>query len=93
MTFRRELPTGGGLLLVESAESRVNTAIHMWAVFFPLGVVWIDSNRLVVDTKLARPWGIYIPKEAARYILEGSPSILGSVAVGDRLEFSNETTS
>jgi uncharacterized membrane protein (UPF0127 family) len=86
LTFRRTLPPGEGLLLVESRESRAGTAIHMWAVFMSLGVAWLASDGRVVDTRLALPWRLYAPSAHAKYILEGPPSMLESVAVNDRLE-------
>ena len=87
LTFRRSLPGGLGLLLVESAASRIGTAIHMWAVFMPIGVAWLDDGQRVVDQRVARPWRIYAPAKPARFILEGDPSMLESLAVGDRLVF------
>lgn len=86
LTFRRELPPGEGLLLVEGRQSRAQTAIHMWMVGFPIGVAWLDNELRVVDTRLALPWRIYVPSQAARYTLEGAPSMLQSVAVGEVLE-------
>lgn len=91
LTFRRSLPDGMSLLLVNTKESRSEAAIHMWAVFFPLGVVWLDSSLRVVDCKIAQPWRVYLPVLPARYILEGPPSILDSIAVGDVLEFVDES--
>ncbi len=90
LTFRRSLPEGTGLLLVNPKESKVDSAIHMTAVFFPLGVIWLDASLLVVDCKVAQPWKFYVPSLPASYILEGSPSILKIVDIGDRLEFVDE---
>ena len=87
LTFRRRLAPGEGLLLVERRAGRTETAIHMAMVFFPLGVVWLDDHRRVVDTRLALPWRIYVPTTAARYVLEADPGVLESVAHGDVLEF------
>lgn len=86
LMFRRALPGGVGLLLEEGVESRAAAAIHMLAVFMPLGVVWLDSDLTVVDKRQADPWRFYVPREPARYVLEGPVSVLESVAVGDQLE-------
>jgi uncharacterized membrane protein (UPF0127 family) len=59
----------------------------MWAVFFSLGVVWLDSAGRVVDCTVAQPWKIYAPSQPARYILEAHPLILDAVEIGDTLEF------
>jgi uncharacterized membrane protein (UPF0127 family) len=83
------LPEGEGLILVESKASRANAAIHMAGMRFPLGIVWIDGDGHVVDTRLARPWGVYIPSDPAQYTLEVRPSVLNEVARGDRLVFAD----
>ncbi len=90
LTFRRNLPADAGLLLVERKDSRLNASIHMWAVFFSLGIVWVNSHQEIVDCCLAEPWKVYFPEKPARYILEGNPSILDYVAVGEYLEFTDE---
>jgi uncharacterized membrane protein (UPF0127 family) len=86
LTFRRSMPAGEGLLLVEAQPGRAQTAIHMWMVFMPLGVIWLDEAFHVVDTRLARPWRIYVPSSSAKYVLEGEPAVLECVARGDVLE-------
>ncbi len=90
LTFRSKLPEDRGLLLVGKTDSISNAAIHMFGVFFSLGVVWIDLSLHVVGKTLARPMGIYRPQAAARYVLEGRPSILEGVQPGDVLEFVDE---
>lgn len=65
----------------------MRAAIHMWAVFMPLGVVWIDAQRAVVDTTVARPWRVYLPRAAARYVLESSPQIVERFHIGDRVSW------
>ena len=89
LSLRRSLGEDEGLLLVESRPSRANAAIHMAGMLFPLGIVWIDGEGLVVDTGLARPWGIYIPSDPALYTLEAQPSVLEEVSRGDRLVFAD----
>ncbi len=92
LTFRRSLEPGEGLLLVEGRETRSGTAIHMWFVFMPLGVAWVAADGRVVDKRLALPWRLYAPKEPAKFILEGPPVMLESVAINDYLEFVDAAT-
>ncbi len=87
LMFRRRLADDEGLLLVDSGESRMSATIHMWFVFMTLGVAWLDKDQRVVDLQLARPWRIYAPHAAARYILEGPPSMIEELAIGDELSF------
>ncbi len=86
--FRRALPAGGGLVLVEAADSRVTTAIHMFFVFVDLGVIWVNDAGEVVDTVVARPWRpSYVPQAPARYVVETHPGVLQHVRAGDRVRF------
>ncbi len=90
LTFRRSLEPGCGLLLVQSAASRSGAAIHMWAVFFPLAVIWLDGERRVIDTRLALPWRLYLPRRPARFVLEGPPALLDEIGIGDVLELEED---
>ena len=88
LMFRRALSQEEGLLLVGRRMSRADTAIHMLCVFFPLAVVWLDEQGQVVDAVLARPFRpFYVPRWPARDVLEGPPSLLESLHIGDRLCF------
>ena len=88
LTFRRTLGDGEGLLLVGGRESRADAAIHMFFVFFPIAAVWLDQSGRVVDAQLARPFRpLYVPRGPARDVLEGPPSLLRRVQIGDRLRF------
>lgn len=88
LTFRRCLGEDEGLLLVGRRESRADTAIHMFFVFFPIAAVWLDNERCVVDARLASPFHpLYVPQAPAKDVLEGPPSLLERVRMGDRLRF------
>lgn len=51
-------------------ESRFNSIVHMFFVFFPLDVYWLDSFFNIVDQRRLKPFQIGIPKRKARYIVE-----------------------
>jgi uncharacterized membrane protein (UPF0127 family) len=90
LMFRSSLPQEEGLLLVEGHDSRIDTSIHMLFVFMDLAVIWINSNNSVVDVVLARSWRpVYLPRQAARYILEIHPDRLNEFKIGDQVEFQN----
>lgn len=87
-TFRRHLAPSDGLVLVNHKDDRLNSAIHMFFVFFDLAVIWVNSENVVVDTVLAKPWRPhYAPQTPARYVIEGHPDLLKFVQPGDRLTF------
>src|SRR5512136_2858119 len=88
LMFRAGLAEGEALVLVEGADSRTTTAIHMFFVPFPIAAIWIDSRGRVVDKVLAEPWRpLYGPRAPARYVLEAAPELLEKVVIGEELVF------
>jgi uncharacterized membrane protein (UPF0127 family) len=84
LTFRRGLNDDEGLWLIGPRESRFEAAIHMLFVFFPITAIWLDGSGRVVDVRLAHPfWPWYVPRAAARDVLEGPPELLARISVGE----------
>lgn len=89
--FRRELARDEGLVLVEGRESRMDTSIHMFFVWTDLAVIWLNAEREIVDTVLARAWRpFYAPAKPAQYTIEVHPKRLNEFTVGDKVEFLDE---
>jgi len=92
LMFRSGLNEGEALVLVEAADSRTTTSIHMFFVPFAIAAIWIDSRGRVVDKALAEPWRpFYAPRAPARYVLEAAPEFLEKVAIGDEVGFEDGT--
>lgn len=88
--FQPGVSEKGGLLIIQGSESRLDAAIHMFFVNFDLAVVWINRQKDVVDTCLARRWHpFYMPSHKAQMILEIHPSRLQEFCGGDRLSIEN----
>jgi uncharacterized membrane protein (UPF0127 family) len=86
LMFRGSLAEDEALLFVQGTEDRLGAAIHMLFVFFPIGVVWLDATGTVVDTVLAKPFRpFYAPRGPARFFVEGPPSLLSRVSIGETL--------
>ncbi len=86
LQFRRRLAEKEGVIFVCASPSRVAAAIHTIGLRFSIGVVWLDSELIVVDMKLAKPWRFaHVPKAPAMYYFEANPSILDMVQIGDEL--------
>ncbi len=89
LMFRFSLPEDEGLIFVYGRESRMDTSIHMFFMAFDIAAVWLDKNGQVVDKQLAKVWRpYYASRQPAQYVIEGRPSLLDRVTVGDRLSFS-----
>ncbi len=87
LMFRRPLAEDEVYLFVLDRPSRVDAAIHMFFVSFPIAVVWLDAEWRVIHTALAKPWRpYYAPPRPANYFLEGAPDLLAQVRIGDIIE-------
>lgn len=88
LMFRRFLPKDHGLLIDEGTESRLNTSIHMFFMYFDIAVVWIGQDLKVVDCRLAiKGHPAYFPVAPARYVLELNTENLSNFHIGDQLKF------
>ena len=86
LMFRRSLDPAQAYVFVCGRESVARATVHMWFVFFPIAVLWLDAHKRVVDAALARPFRpYYAPRQAAAYFIECVPEALGRVRVGDEL--------
>jgi uncharacterized membrane protein (UPF0127 family) len=91
LMFRRALSEDEGLLFVYERESKLDTSIHMLFMRFPIATVWLDAHGIVVDKVLAKPWRLaYAPGKPAQFFVEGPPSLLDRVMIGDRLVFGKD---
>ena len=89
LMFHKPLAEDEALLFIHARESVSATTIHMFFVFFDIGVIWLDAQRRVVDYKLARPFRpSYAPKKPACYFVECHPRALDFVQIGDQLDWS-----
>ena len=89
--FSSSIATGNGLLLVEGRDSRLDAAIHMFFVNYDLAVIWINDQKKVVDSCIARRWrSFYMPAKPARYILEMHRDHFQDFSIGDIVDFRDE---
>ena len=79
-------------ILATKKESRRSSAIHMYFVFFPLDIIWLDKNKTVIDIKQnIKPFtGPYIPKNPAQYVLEIPSQKKHKLSIGDVLNFQSK---
>ncbi len=85
---RPTLAPDDGLLFVWPRPGRLDTAIHMFGMRFDLAVVWLSTERRVVDVRLAQAWrSVLVPRAPARYVLELHPERYPDFRIGDRLDW------
>lgn len=65
-------------------------SLHMFFVFYPIDVVFLDGERKVVEVKENfKPFAVYNPKRNAKYVIEmpaGSVKKF-NVKINDKVEF------
>jgi uncharacterized membrane protein (UPF0127 family) len=78
------------MLFLMSYESK--WSFWMFGVRYPLKMIFIDSNKKVIDIKEAEPlslnlktWKTYSPREPCKYVLE-TPSDL-KIKIDDKLDW------
>lgn len=87
LMLKNSISRSEGILLVQSHESRMGAAIHMFFMRFSIAVIWIDHTFTIVDKKIALPWQpALLPSHPASYILECHPSRINDFQVGDTVE-------
>lgn len=95
LMFRDSLAKDAGLLMTFDAERKHE--IWMFCMRFPIDIIFIDSDKRIVDIKhAARPmgknpmtWRIYRPMKPCKYVLEISAGLAKETQTetGDVLEF------
>ena len=88
LMFRSSLEPNQALLLVDKKDNRLDSAIHMLFMNFDITAVWINTQKKVVDVKLARKGQLMlIPQRPACFVLEAHPSQYSYFQVGDLINF------
>jgi len=89
LMFTLPLVKGRGIVLVASKEGILETMIHMLFVFYPLDIVWLNSNYEVVDfRKMIMPFTPFVaPNNPAKYVIELPHGSIKHIKIGDKLTF------
>ena len=62
--------------------------LHMWFVFFPIDVLYLDKNKKIVEIiHNFKPFTQYRPKTPSIYIVEFPLGMIKNSDVGDKIEF------
>ncbi len=86
LMFKKAIPEDEGLL-IEFSPSFSSRSIHSLFMRFPIDLVFISSDKLVVDLKTLEPWRVYTPPKECRWVLEVNKGAAKTVQIGDAIEF------
>lgn len=89
LMFSREKNFDYGLIFDLERETKIGASIHMFFVFFPINVVFLDSKKKIVDVKLGlKPWQMTKPRDKCRYVIEFPTKYDRKFfSIGDRLSW------
>jgi hypothetical protein len=89
LMFTNEASVKKASLVFEFGKER-SQSLHMFFVFYPIDVLFLDEKRNVVEMKQEfRPWRVYNAAKNAKYVIElpSNTIIKTKTAVGDRIEW------
>jgi len=74
-------------MLVFEFDKEKYQSLHMFFVFFPIDVLFLDENKTVIEIKKNfRPFTIYSSKTKAQYVIEiPAGRIQDKVNIGDKV--------
>lgn len=89
LMFEKKKRFDYGLIFDFKREARIGASIHMLFVFFPIDLVFMDSEKKVVDIKQnIRPFSLnYTPKKKARFLAELPVKAAGEININDEMEW------
>jgi len=83
--FRLQTPDYAQVFIFNN-ERKID--LHMFFVFFPIDVLFLDKDKKVVEIKKNfEPFAYYSPKVKAQYIVELPVGMLKKTKVGDNIGF------
>ena len=63
-------------------------SLHMFFVFYPIDVLFLDKNKIVVDKKENfKPFTVYKSKKKAMYAIELPDGNIKKTEIGDKIKF------
>jgi uncharacterized protein len=79
----------GLIMRLPGGRSRRASGIHMFFMRIPLDIIFLDSQKRVVDLVSIDPWKTYTPQAPASYVIEMEKGVIGAskTQIGDELNF------
>lgn len=87
LMLRKSIPPDYSMIFILKKPSRVN--VHMLFVFFPIDVIFLNSEKKVMGFSGLKPWVGYKAMKDIRYVLEMKAGTIekSSMSIGGQMEF------
>jgi uncharacterized protein len=79
------------LAFILAFEREQHVALHMYFVFFPIDVLFLDRSKKIIEMKRQfMPFSQYIAAKKAKYVVELPEGTINAsrTKIGDKIEFS-----
>lgn len=76
------------LVFVLKNKSKIEASVHMLFVFFPIGIIFLNEEKKVIEKVMLKPWTLnYTPKKPANYFIEVPTKYLNKVKINDKISW------
>ena len=76
------------LIFELTRESKIGSSVHLMFVFFPIEIVFLNSQKIVVDKATLNPWKLnYTPKKPAKYFIELPVGNKKRISLNEKIEW------
>jgi hypothetical protein len=91
LMFQKNMPQFSGIIFRYKKDSIINTSIHMLFMNFPIAVLWVNNENIIVDKIIAHPWHfMYAPSIPASLVVEIHVKHIDEFRIGDKIRFDDE---
>jgi uncharacterized protein len=76
--------------LIFPFEYEQKISLHMWFVFMPIDVLYLNKNKEIIEIKENfKPFTYFIPKKLAKYIVELEKNTIrkNKIKLGQKVDF------
>lgn len=84
---KTKIEKGMSLVMPTRKNHKFSSAVTMYFCFHPMDILFINTDFKVVDKVTLKPWkSSYVPKEAAKYVIESTKDKFKNINMGDKVE-------
>jgi len=84
---KNKIKKGVCLVMPIGKNSRFSCGVTMHFVFNPLEILFVNSEFVVVDKVILKPWkSVYIPKKPCKYVLESNVGSFKNIKIKDKVK-------
>lgn len=81
---KKRIDKGICLVMPIKKDVKFGASVTMFFCFFPMEILFVNSNFCVVDKVILKPWRLnYTPKSACMYVIESSVGKFKDINIKD----------